>query len=730
MDFVACHEEQIHIPGHIQSFGYLIGLDAASKTIKFYSKNLSELFRINEDIFGKKIDELPEVFPQIIDSEVLENLDKNTEEENKLSISRISVKWDFFHCTYYRYGDTIFLEFEKIIENLTSKTFIFTKYNNFESWKGAQKIWDDLIQLIGEITGYDRVMVYQFLDDGTGKVIAECVKDGLESFLNLHYPESDIPKQARALYLKKTKRIFSDVHSAPVPIIAKTEDSVDLTFSSIRSLSPIHAEYLKNAGVASSFSTSIVVENKLWGLVTCQNIKPKHLDLMARVRAEIFTKLAANAFLTYETERKLQYNFDFTEKAFALKNNLQQHSTIEDALFKKISQLKEMIDSDGIAVFTKEGFKSFGKTPNKEALVNIYNWAQENVTDTLYFEHGFFKKYGEALSLDESAAGVLIAKPSTSGEAMLIWFRKKYDEYIRWAGYDNKKIEQKDHFGEQKIMISPRTSFDTYIETLSGNSRLWSSIDLLAAERVLSVILETSYNIDLRFKELNEHLTDLNNELESYSYTISHDLGTPLSIIKMNAQMLGMKNSDPEKNKEKISKIIEEVDSMENLMRNVLQLSRAKNSELKLKSIPTKKLIEKTVLDAKLTYRTEKTEVKIGELPDVLADETMLHQVFLNIINNAVKYSSQKENPQVEIFGEEKDGKIIYTVTDNGIGISDDEKDKLFKTFQRLSNAKNFKGNGVGLSIVDRIMQRMGGNVAYESKLNEGTSFYLTFQKP
>lgn len=730
MDFVACHEEQIHIPGHIQSFGYLIGLDAASKTIKFYSENIKDLFRINEDIFGKRIDELPEVFPQIIDSEILQNLDSHTDQEIDLSISRISVKWDFFHCTYYRHGDIIYLEFEKIIENLTSKTFIFTKYNSFETWKGSEKIWQDLIKLVCEITDYDRVMVYRFLEDGTGKVIAETKKEGLESFLNLHYPESDIPKQARALYLKKTKRIFSNVHTEAVPILSKTEDAVDLTYSSVRSLSPIHAEYLKNAGVSSSFSTSIIVENKLWGLVTCQNIEPKHLDLMARVRAEIFTKLAANSYLTYKTEKKLQSNMKFTEMAFELKDRLQQHANINDALFENIDRLKNMIDSDGFAIITKTGTKTVGEVPDAATLENLHQWASTEISDAVFHDSSFKKNYGDVLSLDEKSSGILIAKPVSEGKEILIWFRKKHDEYIRWAGHDNKKVEKKDHFGEEKIMVSPRTSFDVYIETVSGNSRLWKSADIAAAERIISVILETSYNLNLRIKDLNDQLTDLNTELESFSYTISHDLGTPLSVIKMNAQMLSSQSSDVEKMRKKISNIIEEVNGMENMMQNVLHLSRAKSSEIELKKLSTKRLIEKIVLDAKLTFNTEKTEVAFGEFPDVFADETMLHQVFLNIINNAVKYSSQKSQPTVEIGGEEKDGKIVYTISDNGIGISTDEKDKLFKIFQRMSNAKNFKGSGIGLSIVDRIMTRIGGSVDYESTENEGSTFYLTFQKP
>lgn len=124
----------------------------------------------------------------------------------------------------------------------------------------------------------------------------------MESFLGLHYPESDIPKQARQLYLKKRKRIFSNVYADTVPILSKKEENIDLTFSASRAMSPVHAQYLKNSGVASSFSVSIIIDDHLWGLVTCQNIKPKHIDLEDRVQAGIFTALAANAYSSFKSK--------------------------------------------------------------------------------------------------------------------------------------------------------------------------------------------------------------------------------------------------------------------------------------------------------------------------------------------------------------------------------------------------------------------------------------------
>lgn len=186
---------------------------------------------------------------------------------------------------------------------------------------------------------------------------------------------------------------------------------------------------------------------------------------------------------------------------------------------------------------------------------------------------------------------------------------------------------------------------------------------------------------------------------------------------------------ESEKSRNKINSIIEEIDNMAEMMHDVLQLSRAKHSEIQLERLETAQTIEKICENAKITFGTPKSEVIIKSCPEVLADKTMLHQVFLNIINNAIKYSSQQEKPVVEIEGTEQGDMVIYRISDNGIGIPEENKHKMFKIFNRMDNAKKFKGNGVGLSIVHRIMKRIGGDVDYESSA-QGTSFILTFKRP
>ncbi|MDR6462912.1 ATP-binding protein [Chryseobacterium sediminis] len=730
MNFIECHEEPIHIPGSIQSFGYLIGIDAESHTITFFSRNISDIFDIgsSQELFGRKLTDFPESFQSIIDSEIYTSLDKFTRRKNETYFDKVFIGDTEYHFSVFRSELYIFMEFEEVLINPNKR--ISNKYDNFYIIDNEKELWNHLLETLSKVVNYDRMMVYKFMIDGSGKVIAEKKNENMESFLGLHYPESDIPKQARDLYLKKRKRIFSNVYADTVPILSKSSENIDLTFSASRGMSPVHGQYLKNSGVASSFSVSIIIDDHLWGLVTCQNVEPKHIDLEDRVQAGIFTALAANAYSSFKSKSELNYRLELNEKVSQLKTEFLKHNNLFDSLIECKTEIRNLPEADGLAIVSDENIITDGKTPNPESIRRIVQWAQENTNEKIYVSRNFLKEYGDKLDLSEDAAGIVIYFIERDKNEMLIWFRKEFDEHINWAGNPEKKVEVFSQNGEEKQMISPRTSFRIFTENIKGNSKRWNSRNVSAVQAVRDLILETSHKNYNAIKRLNDELKKVNDELDSFSYTISHDLGTPLTVMKLNAQMLlGNLTDDSVKSKTKINTIIEEIDNMAEMMHDVLQLSRAKHSEIQLENLKTAHTIEKISQNAKMTYGSPNSEIIIKECPDVLADKTMLHQVFLNIINNAVKYSSHKDLPKVEIEGTEDDQTIIYRISDNGIGIPEEEKHKMFKIFNRMDNAKKFKGNGVGLSIVHRIMKRIGGNVDYESS-SEGTSFILTFKKP
>jgi chemotaxis family two-component system sensor kinase Cph1 len=728
MNFVECHEEPIHIPGYIQSFGYLIGIDAVSRSIVFFSRNIPDIFRIEnaEQLFERKLVDFPDIFGTVMDSDLYISLDSFTKRENETHFDKVFVSEKEYHFSVFRSGKHIFLEFEAVLENPNKR--ISNKYDNFYVIDNEQELWEQLLSTLSKIVNYDRMMVYKFIMDGSGKVVAERRQDHMESYLGLHYPESDIPRQARELYLKKRKRIFSNVYADTVPLISRREENIDLTFVASRGMSPIHGQYVKNSGASSSFSISIIIDDHLWGLVTCQNSEPKHIDLEDRVQAGIFTALASNAYSSFKSKNALNYQLELNEKSSQLKGEFIKHNNLFDSLIENKGKIRKLPEADGLAIISEGNTVVIGTVPERSMIDTIAHWALENMEESMYVNRSFLKDHGYELGLDESAAGIIIYFIERSKKEMLIWFRKEFDEHINWAGNPEKKIGVVVENGEEKQIVSPRTSFRTFTENIKGSSKRWNSRNISAVQAVRDVILETSHKQYNAIKALNNELRKVNEELDSFSYTISHDLGTPLTVMKLNAQMLLSNFEKTEKNKNKLNSIIEEIDSMAEMMHDVLELSRAKHSDIELERLQPLNTIFKISENAKITFESPNSEITIGECPEVLADKTMLHQVFLNIINNAVKYSSHQDEPKVEIWGTVEGQTVVYKILDNGIGIPEEEKHKMFKIFNRMDNAKKFKGNGVGLSIVHRIMKRIGGNVEYDSN-KEGTCFILTFKK-
>lgn len=729
MNLVDCHSEKIHISGHIQDFGYIIGLDPSSRTIEFFSQNISGIFNVDQNILGQTLEQNSDSFAVLLQSVVLSNLDFVALKEVDVFLDKLLIDGADYHLTIFKYQGVVFLEIEKVIEQFHNRTFVSKKYESISNATTSAEIWDQLLKSVAEAIDYDRVMVYRFLEDGSGKVIAEILNNNIESYINLHYPESDIPRQARELYLKKRKRIFSNVHSTPVPIISKLEDPIDLTYSTLRAMSPVHAQYIKNSGASSSFSTSIVVDNKLWGMVTCQNIEPKHIDLVNRIRAEVFTVIAANAYTSYKSRQMLNDSIELENRIKALKSSLAEHENLENSLFSNIETMRDYPAADGLAVVVGQNIRTSGFVPSDEHVLQIVQYARENPLKNFYSTNDFSHTLESNLGKAENAAGVMFGFTDDERSELLIWFRREIDTQLLWAGNPSKNTSETVLNGDQQYVISPRRSFETYIENIKGKATPWKNRDVIAAKRVVAAILETTYSQFRKVQELNDELRNLNEELDSFSYTISHDLGTPLTVMKLNAQLLVRAHHDNPEVQKRVGSILAEILGMENMMRGVLQLSKAKSSEIELKELETLSAIRKICLDAQLTI-SETTEVVIGKTPNILADDTLMKQVFLNIIGNAVKYSSKRENPKVEIHGEVQGDKVIYSIKDNGIGIPAEEQAKMFKIFSRMENAKVFQGNGVGLSIVFRIMKRLGGEITYESTAAQETVFKLTFQNP
>lgn len=722
-EYINCDQEPIHICGEVQSYGFLLGTQ--NSRVIFYSENILDLFSLDPSILGKDIQVL---FNNIGIDVNWENY-SNTED---LAIQHINFRNIEYTLSIHTNGGFTFFEMEKVIPNhKINKEYAAIQHILRNS--NDENIWKVLLKEIQDVIDFDRAMIYQFLYDGSGQVIEELVKPNLESYLDLHYPESDIPAQARALYLKNPVRITSHVSGQTYPIVGVVrKEEIDLTYSITRASSPVHREYLKNANVEASFSTSIIVNGELWGMVACQNAEPKHLDLQSRLLAETLTRTSANAFASYRSLQTLEEYQRINLSNISLRQNLLSEEDFGKALETNIRDIMDSCAADGMIIKINNEILTAGSVPNHPDIEKIINWSKENnlnFEENTYISNTLCQDINVELDNPEKSCGIIISVLGNNTSDMLIWLRKEQGQKIKWAGKPEKGIISEIKDGVEIIKFSPRKSFEIWKEYVKGTSLPWKIKEIESARWITSVILKASHTKSSQIVDLNNQLKELNQELDSFSHTISHDLNTPLTVIKLNAQ-LAQKIPDPENVQKTLSNIITQVDTMSEMIRNVLELSKIKKSEIELKRVEVDSLISKLAEDSKISFNSPHTEIVIENTPEVLGDKTMVYQVFVNVIGNAVKYSSKSSKPMVKIEGAVYDDAVTYTITDNGIGIDKKESNKMFKIFSRMNNAKEFHGNGVGLSIVHHLMEKMGGKISYESESGKGTTFTLKFQKP
>ncbi|MBS7334000.1 MAG: GAF domain-containing protein [Weeksellaceae bacterium] len=720
--FQQCHEEQIHILNEINSQGYVIGVDVNSFEINFVSENITEIldnqYEINQ-IIGS---DLKTYFQFNYDFHAILN-----KKEGEYVKETYTFNGKSYFVVVYHFQNHFYIEMEIDLNPNNYPTY--DKYAEsilFSVTK--QENWQALVDSIKKITGYNRVLIYKFLEDNNGICITENVDEGFDSYLGLHFPEFDIPKQARDLYIKKRNRLVSDIDAARVSLVSKKTEPIDLTYSEFRALSKVHLQYLRNFKAAASFSVSIVVNGKLWGLVACQNEKPKHIPINLRLQCVSLTKLSRVSYVNFKYEEKIA----FKERFNSLLVNLKESLLIEDDYNKIISNFDGMLKfskADGVALYKDGKIFKYGSCPSDQEILSIKKWASDNEIIDLYVSNSFYKDYGDELNLSSNAAGVAFKFLTKSDTSFLIWTKKESQNITKWAGNPEKSTSYL-KVNDNLETLAPRTNFSIWEKITNKESKIWKEKDIQSIREIITLILETSHIKSLKIAELYSQLKEVNSELDSFTYTVSHDLRTPLSVMKLNCQLLQKNLMKEGLNQDKIKNVISEIDNLTFMMQEILNLSKAKKSEILVQKVHCEELINRIIYESKIYNNLQNTEVVVNELNPIFADKTMAYEIFLNVINNAIKYSAKAENPKVEISSFCDQNFVIYSIKDNGIGIKEADKDKMFKLFSRMSNTDGFRGNGVGLSIVQRMMERLDGSIEFESEENKGTNFILKFKLP
>ncbi|MEO3388030.1 HWE histidine kinase domain-containing protein [Mesorhizobium sp. CAU 1741] len=515
VDLTNCDREPIHVPGSIQPHGCLLACDSSGITVLRHSANAGQMLGFGEGINGTPLETV--LGPQVT-HDVRNALARAPEGTRPaLIFNRQVPNGRAFDVAAHRYKGTAIIELEPA-EGDTAAPLELARSMIARVGAAAtvKRLVADTARLVQAMLGYDRVMIYQFGADGAGKVISESRRPDLESFLGQYFPASDIPQQARALYLKNTIRIISDADFERIPIMPERDVSgepLDLSFAHLRSVSPIHCEYLRNMGVGASMSISIIVDGVLWGLIACHHYGPRTLTMTQRVAAEMFGEFFSLHLHALQNKQSLE---TATQARVMLDGILRQASGLDDInqlLRERLDEFGQFIPSDGQCIWIDGQLAARGVTPPADAMPELVRFANAAAEGGIWATHHLSAALPSARAYATEAAGVLIVPLSQRPRDYLFFFRRELVQVLEWAGNPEKTYD----IGPLGDRLTPRKSFAIWKETVRHQSAPWTEVERQFGEAARAALVEVALQhselladerakAEIRQRMLNEEL--------------------------------------------------------------------------------------------------------------------------------------------------------------------------------------------------------------------------------
>lgn len=615
-----CDKEPIHLLGRIQSNGFMIIVDKAGRVTHF-SENLNQF----ADVPSNQL--LGYTFWELVDRELVHAIRGAQSQAMILGkaayLHSVSIPHckDTFDLCIHQSAEHLILEFEKL-ESLGKYEGVITALMaQISMFPELEDLYQGLVESVRTATGHDRVMLYQFLSDGSGEVVAESVSNEMTPFLGLRYPASDIPRQARQLYTKNLIRTISDVNGETFPIIGNKKSdgaSIDLSLSRLRAVSEVHIQYLKNMKVGASMSISLIVEGELWGLIAChhntEKVIPSRLVSQLELFAEMFSLELSRRLVNERIRVSEKANATFTR----VLSNLSLGKSLNNAIVEQLSLLKTLIDIDGIGcIFSNEYTKSgaaFSARKIKRLTAILAELPEEEIHqfDNLADIH-------DELA-DESVAGVLALKISNQPMDYIFLFRNSVVQQVSWAGNPAKRVELKDG----KETLTPRASFDKWVENNESTSTPWTTLDIERAKSIRLGVME----LTIRHLHEKEQLQrEAKKRLELLIGELNHRVRNILNLV---SAIIGQTS----KSKKNIDEFVVSLSSrISALALGHDQLTHASYNSVRFKELLHNEL--KAYMINESSFKIDGPDIRI--LPYAV---TPIVLVFHEMITNAAKYGA------------------------------------------------------------------------------------------
>jgi light-regulated signal transduction histidine kinase (bacteriophytochrome) len=747
LDLTSCDREPIHIPGSIQPHGFLLALDPETMVVCEASENAAAyLERPLSEIFGRT---LPEVLGAERGERMLVELRSHALTTATRLLTGLALQGNGEQRTFEavvhrtstagegeaaeRIAERIIVECEQSFEPVDVEALNSQLYNFVSANRGQRsetEVMRAAVRELRSLTGCGRVVLYRFDEEGHGIVLAEERDPEYASYLGLRFPASDVPQQARRMYALNRVRIIPNVDYLPSPLLSVHGPARDLDLSSsvLRSVSPVHRAYMRNMGTACSMSVSILINGKLWGLVSCHDHEPRYVPLRLRSAADFMIQVMSAQMESQQNGRHLQRVVQSRAVQGRLLGAMAARSNYMDGLLENPHLLMELVQADGVAVVVGNKAHLFGTTPSESHVMRLTEWLRRQESDEVFVSHRLSEMYGAARAFTGTGSGVIAASLSKLYSTQVLWFRQELVSTVRWAG-DPQKPAQPARGDSQGAVVDPRHSFEEWLQIVRAQSAPWTLEDRLAASEFRGSVLEIVLRRAEELADMAAGLKVANEELEAFSYSVSHDLRAPFRHISGFSEMLREEEAErmSAKGLHYLNTIMESAHFAGMLVDSLLDFSRIARVKIHTMSVGMEELFDSEW--SAVMYdegRDREVEYQRGALPRVMADPQLMRQVVRNLLSNAVKYTGKQEAPRVEVTAGAEGQEFVFAVRDNGVGFDQKYAGKLFGVFQRLHRVEDFEGTGIGLANVRRIVSRHGGRTWAEAEVGKGATFFFS----
>ncbi len=491
-----CGSIPLHLINLIQPHGILLVADKSGLILIQASENVEKCFSLSMDEVLEK--PLSHFLPSAQFEEIQEKISSESSEEKiPLSLNfSIGSKTALFAALIHIHAQYILLELEEIPAHTPQISFTSIyqqiKYitSTLKQASTTVEVADLAVKQIKTFSGLDRVMIYQFDALWNGTVIAQAKEDDMDSYLDLRFPASDVPKQARDLYFKNPYRLIPTRNYTPVRLIPilnpLTMQFTDLSDCNLRSVAPVHLEYLANLHICASMSLPIIIEDKLWGLISCHHKSDINLNYEQRSAFELISGIVSTQLAAKEKEKAILLKAKLSAIGAKIVAQIYNNATFMDGLLGESTNVMDLLSLTGAALIFDDRIQTIGTTPAEGAIKELIAWLRRKETEKLFVTDTLPKLYESSKPYKDLASGLIVMPLNTHQGEYLLGFRPEVIQTVSWGGNPNEAIQLED----DGKTYHPRHSFATYQETVKYTSLSWHTEEVEAAQALRNVLLE------------------------------------------------------------------------------------------------------------------------------------------------------------------------------------------------------------------------------------------------